>query len=318
MKKYIAFMDLLGTKVMAVANPTQYREVIRKFQETIEVLSRKYKTIEIHVFSDCAYLEEAELKKLCLFFRDIRECLLEHEICFNAAICEGRLGTQVIGGATAKCSMINFTNDEVVKVYSLQNAFCGAGVYIDPQICTKAIVEVDSDIVVDSVYAGLDKSNGKLVFKRSIDVKFRRNAEQLLMFILNLYTKNYILDKRASRYYLTLFTTYIREQKNEFVLKDDMKLLRIIIDATDKIYNYEDKITLILILINKLYDEAVEKNSSDSIIDVNEKIYEPLSFIYERLNMEKLFNLREISPVLINDRNKLLFADFAIKKVKEE
>ena len=84
---YIAFMDLLGTKTMAIANPIHYRKIIEAFHNIIEQLRRKYNTVEIYVFSDCAYLEDTNFENLCKLFKDMRERLLEKEICFNAAIC---------------------------------------------------------------------------------------------------------------------------------------------------------------------------------------------------------------------------------------
>lgn len=51
---------------------------------------------------------------------------------------------------------------------------------------------------------------------------------------------------------------------------------------------------------------------------VNDELYESLSYIYEKCQMVKVYNIRGISSEVISDKNKLLFANFLIKKMKEE
>lgn len=317
-ENYIAFMDLLGTKAIAVANPTQYRRTIEKFHAVIKKLCREYKTIQVYVFSDCAYFEETKFENLCLFFKDMREFLLEEEICFNAAICLGHLNARKEGRKEDKYVIVDFINNEVVKAYSLQSCFTGAGIYIDPDILElEDVHSLTDEILVDSIYANINKSDGKLIFKKCKDIKFQRNAEEFLQFILNLYVKNYILDRRAARYYYTVYATYINEQELDTFFYEEMKLIKLIINSIKKMCDYDGKIIIILLLINKLYNEKRKGNHEEYLGEINEELNKPLSYIYENFHMEKIYNIRDISPNVIDDTNKLLFADFLIKKTKE-
>lgn len=313
-------MDLLGTKAMAIANSYQYRKTIEKFHDVIKKLCRQHKTIEIYVFSDCSYIEEADFTNLCMFFKDMREMLLEEEICFNAAICKGKLCALKDGEKDDKYTIVDFISEKVVKVYGMQSCFTGAGIFIDPRILeTEDLLTCENEILIDSIYSNIDKRDGKFIYKRCKDIKFQRNSEELLQFILNIYVKTYLLDRRAARYYYTIYTTYINEQDINRFIADDYKLLKLIVNFINKLCDYDGKIVIIMVLINRLYNairEEYDEYYGDGF-DENEELYEPLSFIYEKFNMENIFNIRDISSMIISDTNKLLFTDFLIKKMKE-
>lgn len=322
-KHYIAFMDLLGTKAMAIANPAQYRKIIEVFHNVIEQLCRKYNAVIIYVFSDCAYFEDTNFENLCMLFKDMREQLLEKEICFNAAICEGALGARKTD--SKKYVIVDFNDEQVVKVYGLQSCFTGAGIYIDPYILNDKDIYMKSNrILVDSIYANINKEDGKFIYRNCKDIKFQRNSEGLLQFILNLYVKTYLLDRRAARYYYTIYATYINEQGIDDFLDDKMRLINLIINSVQKLYDYDGKVIILMLLINRLYDamekKLVEKNRKACPIDlddVNDELYESLSYIYENAEMEKVCNIRDISSEVISNKNKSLFADFLIKKMKD-
>lgn len=320
-KHYIAFMDLLGTKVMATANSLQYRKTIEAFHNTIARLCDEYNTVWVYAFSDCAYLEDVNFENLCMFFKDMREQLLEKEICFNAAICEGKLEAKKEGGK--KYVIVDFNDKQVVNVYGLQSCFTGAGIYIDPCIWkSQEVCAQDNKILVDSIYANINKEDGKFVYRSCKDIKFQRKTEELLQFILNLYVKTYFLDKRAARYYYTIYATYINEQEIDDFLGDEMKLINLIINSIQKLCDYEGKIIVLMLLINHLYDAMEKKlakgNTSIDLDEVNDELYESLSHIYEKCQMEKVYNIRGISSEVMSDKNKLLFANFLIKRMKED
>ncbi len=317
-KKYIAFMDLLGTKAMAIANPFQYRSTIETFHNAITDFCKEYTNMKVYVFSDCAYLECESFCDICFFFKDIRERLLEDEICFNAAICEGKLKTNRESGENANYVIVDFKSEEVVEVFSLQSCFTGAGIYIDPRILnSKKIKQESKKILVESVYANVSKEDNRFIFKKCIDIKFQRSVEQFLQFILNLYVKTYILDKRAARYYYTIYATYINEQEYERFLDNKMKFIDIIINSVQTLCDYDGKIVVVMLLINRLYNSIIEGGFDDDFSLINDKLYEVLSYIYDNFHMERVYNIRNISSNIISDTNKLLFADFLIKKSKE-
>lgn len=316
-------MDLLGTKAMATANPFLYRKTIEVFHNIIERLRDEYETIEFYVFSDCAYLEDTNFENLCMFFKDMRERLLEKEICFNAAICEGTLNARKKGNK--QYVIVDFIDEKVVEVYSLQSSFTGAGICIDIDILKdKSVCEKANQILVNSIYANLNKEDDKLIYKRCKDIRFQRNTEELLQFILNLYVKTYLLDKRAARYYYTIYATYINEQSIDDFLGREMRLIDIIINSIQKLNNYDGKIIILMLLINRLYDameskfdDENDKKCQKDLDEINDDLYESLSYIYDKCQMEKVYNISDISSEVISNKNKLLFANFLIKKMKE-
>lgn len=317
-ENYIAFMDLLGTKAMAAADSEQYRYTIEAFHKIVNHLCNEYKSTEVYVFSDCAYFQESQFERFCMFFKDMREKLLEKEICFSAAICKGTLQAKKSGKKKDKFIIVDFLNNEVVNAYSLQSRFTGAGICIDPDILKNPNCSVLSEqLLIDSVYANISKSDGKLVFKKCKDIRFQRSAESLLQFILNLYVKTYILDRRAARYYYTIYATYIGEQEIATFLDDDMKLITTIIDSIKKICDFDGKKVIIFLLINRLYNAWTCKNKQKKLDEVNEELYDVLSYIYENMQMDQVYNIREVSSEIISDTNKLLFADFLIMKIRE-
>lgn len=314
-------MDLLGSKAAAISEPQRYREMIHDFQSIVENLytKDKRKQIEVYVFSDCAYFESNNFDFLLRFLRNLREKLLFRGIFFNAAVCEGKLGAKMIIDKESQFSMVDFQNSQVVKVYSLQSCFSGAGIYIDPDLMNvEEIREHLCKMCVRSIYMHIDKFTGKKTFLKCIDVKFGKSSLELLQYILNMYVKCYVQDKRASRYYYTLFTTYIAEQSIDVFLKDDMKYIKEIIRIVGHIEDFQDRAIILLKLIDRIYTAKIEEYKEVDSIDLNEKLLQPLDYIYKNTNLCRLYNISEYSREIINDRNKALLSEFCFwKKVND-
>ena len=314
---YIAFMDLLGSKAKAISEPQKYRFMIRDFQNTVQELyhKRKQATIKVYVFSDCAYFECDNFIALLTFLGELREKLLVQGIFFNAAICEGKLEDKIVGDKK-DFSMVDFWDSRVVKVYSLQSCFSGAGIYIDPDLRNNNKIKKSiNELCVKSIYINIDRFSGKKTFSQCIDVKFQRNSLELLRYILNVYIRCYIQDIRASRYYFTLFVTYIEEQSIDVFAENDMECIKEIIRMTERIEKFEDRCIFLLKLIDRLY-EAQKENSkkSDDLMDPNKALHYMLDYIYEETKLYKLYNIKEYSREVISDSNKALLAEFCFWK----
>ena len=316
MNSYIAFMDLLGTKAIAISNPDRYRDVIRCFHNDINNLQKKFdkKCPEINVFSDCAYLESNDVIDLCIFLKELRQKLLFQEICFNAAICKGKLQTNRIYIEDRKVSIIDFQDEKVVKVYGLQSCFSGAGIYIDPELLNdKCIKKNIAKITVSSIYKSINKLDGKTQIISCIDVKFGTNSLQLLIYILNLYIHCYILDRRAARYYYTLYATFVGEQSIDVFMKNNMAFIREIMKAAKEIQVQDDKDIIVMFLINKLYNVQIDA-LEDDIEEACNNLEIPLNYIYEEAKLDDQYNLKEIDSRVISNRNKSLLAKFCFQK----
>lgn len=150
---------------------------------------------------------------------------------------------------------MDFRKAEAVTVYKLQSCYCGAGIYLDdPVINDLRSCGTKERLFVDSIYASIEKTSGKFIYRKCKDIGFSKKSNELLQFILNLYIKTYILDKRAARYYLATYATYINGQETDSLLGDQMEAIKMIVEAANKIYDRNDKIVMGLLLINRLYE----------------------------------------------------------------
>lgn len=318
MISYIAFMDLLGTKAIAISDPSKYRDTIKCFHSDIGNLKKKFdkKCPEINVFSDCAYLESSDVYQLCIFLKELRQKLLFQRVCFNAAICKGELQTNRIYIEEGKVSIIDFQNEKVVKVYGLQSCFSGAGIYIDPELMDdKDTKEKIMKITVPSIFKSINKADGKVQIVNCIDLKFGSNSSQLLIFILNLYSHCYILDRRAARYYYTLYATFIGEQTIDIFMNDDMIIIKEIMKVAKKIQVQDDKDIIVMYLINRLYNAQIDSLECEDDLEVACGYLEnALNYIYDEAKLDSQYNLKEIDSRVISNRNKMLLAEFCFQK----
>lgn len=316
MRKYISFMDLLGTKSIAISDALQYRELISNFQKILKHLSKEQDNIKMYVFSDCAYFESSDIIKLCLFLRKLREKLLFQRICFNAAVCEGQLKVEIDGYGKENMVMVDFKCNEVVKVYRLQSQFSGAGIYIDPNLLKNSKTkELLSEIMVKSIYQNFDKFVEKYNFFECFDIKFERESEKLLEYILNLYYSCYILDKKAARYYYTLYATYLAEQSINFLLQNDRFIVNKVINISNKISDGEDKLVIVLLLVNRLYNAQLEElEDSNEMELINEKLKPVFNYIYDNTSIDKLYNIKKIDSKILNDKNKYWLSKFCFTR----
>lgn len=317
MNKYIAFMDLLGTKALAVSARKKYRELIEDFHETVNTLRKKFgkNCLEINVFSDCAYFESDDILKLSFFFQELRKRLLLKKICFNAAICEGELGTD--GKQGKNFSIVDFKSEDVVKVYGLQSCFSGAGIFIDPALLENKEVKEDlSSITVQSIYKSISKNDGSTKINSCIDLKLGTKSIELLIYILNLYISCHISDKRAARYYFTLYATFLNEQCIDVFLENDMKIIKKIMEMVKKINLQDDKDIFVIYLINRLYDaqRISLKSTREDIDDSYDNIENALNYIYKEAKLDNLCNLKEIDEKILSNRNKALFSEYCFKR----
>lgn len=311
MSNFIAFMDILGTKATAIANPVLYREQIEWFHDCIEIVLKRYGHIKCYVYSDCAYFSCRDLKELCKGFILLREDLFSHRICFNAAICEGELCE--LRKNINKSLIIDFKNKSVVDVYSKQSRFSGAGIYIDPDLIKREEISL-KDLTVKSLYKSINKYDGTDTYLECFDLKFGRISVQFIKNILIMYLRCYLSDKRAARYYYTPYTTYLRGLDIDCFTKefDTIEMvLELIVKIDDKVISN----VFVLILINCIYDAKKETLPQfDDLSEINIKLQEVLDFIYKRTNLDSVNNIKEYSKEIISNENKMLLVDYLLNK----
>lgn len=312
MNSYIAFMDILGTKAVAIANPILYRTQIRCFHDCISKVLKKYTNVKCYVYSDCAYFMSDSLAHICKCFILLREDLLSHRICFNAAICEGDLG--VSNKNIEQSIILDFEKESVVKVYSMQSCFSGAGIYLDSDLVKKKAKLLKDIPISKSLYKNINKYSGSDDYFECFDLGFGRISDHFIKNILIMYLKCYLSDKRAARYYYTPYTTYLRGLDIDSYMKTNntvVTILEIVKNVPDE--NIQN--IFVLILINCIYD--AEKNTlldSTDLFEINIKLKEILDFIYEHSELKKVNNIKEYSEAIISNENKMLIVDYCMDR----
>lgn len=304
MDKYISFLDLLGTKALAQYDENLYIQTIHEFGDALFSIADicDFQKVNCHAFSDCAYIECDDLKGLCDFITLLRKELLSKRICFNAAICVGDMIIRRRNNYNGNVDMLDFSGPDTVTVYSKQTKFTGAGIYVDSQLHDHEDIKNN---LIDSKFVTLDK-NGHFVYHLYKDIKYGINDIMLLTYVLHMLLENYILNKRASRYYIAmLFTCFkeIWENSNSKMKKDVLNKILSCISQIDDI-EYRNSIMLSItdnICTRKPYEDLNEKIS---------EVHEYLNQICSILPINNLYNIVQYDDQIISSQNKKVIAQF--------
>lgn len=319
MNNYIAFFDLLGIKAIASYNSELYFENVNSFQCALRECSIKLKgsKYQIRAFSDCAYVECDDIARLFDYLTVLREILFLKEIFFNAAITKGTLNSpQPNDSNDIVC--ISFNSPETVKVYSMQNAFSGVGVYIDPNIYSALDEKIKLDYITKSAYCVYDKDELYNRYESYYDLKYNDITPNLIKFLLMNYIKTIALNKKASRYYLSAILTCIKQLSYADLTQQYLDLfLNIDLLSTNRIIFY-DLLPIHLMLINRLYDsyrDNPENDHENPNYDIGDKLDHII--IHSALS-EGFDNLQFYSDKLLSKENKYQFTDYISKKIVEK
>lgn len=315
-KSYIDFMDLLGIKSIASFDYESYFNCVIEFQRCLSRCiennnDRQRKCIEVHIFSDCAYLESKDFRSLCSFLRNLRFQLLLQGIFFNAAITEGSLGHKFVRNNTLNGSI--FQNKDTVKVCTMQTKFGGAGIYIDSLI--EDIKRYESEITASCFCVWDDSKKDYSKFVSFYDVRYKSNCVENLFYIIRNFIKTVYTDKRAARYYFAAMKTCVTQMKLEEI--EDFvnglivyKLQKFILESLEPFY---------YILVDHIYtifqkDNEETDHHFDCLYDYrneNERLINLLNMLtYMFFPNGVSDNLNNLSNCLISQPNKYLLSKY--------
>lgn len=222
--KYIAYLDLLGTKGLCEDEELYYKS-ITKFADTVKTLSPILdQKGRIGIFSDCVYVECSHIDELLRFLTKLRIMLIGDNLFFNAAVAKGKLGVEPINEQTNNNIFgVKFTNKEIASIYCKQTKFRGIGISIDENLIG-LIKESNKYSVVQSVFYSKKEKNNATLYKaqRYWDVPLFNSEENdndlynndrikvmLSIIIKNLYT-SHCKSQNYSVYYVSLLINVIR------------------------------------------------------------------------------------------------------------
>lgn len=320
MGNYIAFFDLLGIKAIESYNSELYFDNIKSFQYVLKECSNILSTTkyQIRAFSDCAYVECNDIGLLFEYLISLRETLFLKQIFFNAAVTEGTLDspTHIENNDNIVC--ISFKSHETVKVYSMQTAFSGVGIYIDPNVYAKLSQTLRDKYTIKSAYCVYDKEESYNKFELYCDLKYNDITPHHIKFLLMNYLKTIALNKKASRYYLSAILTCINQISFENLTKQYLDLfLNVDIRSMNKTI-FHDLLPIHLMLINRLYDSYNELTPCKGL-NPNHNLEEYLDKITKNSPLHEGFdNLQFYSDRLLSKENKYQFTDYISKKIVEK
>lgn len=319
MENYIAFFDLLGIKAIASYNNELYFENINTFQNVLKDCSNKLVGTKyaIRAFSDCAYIECDNIKKLFDYLIELRETLFMKEIFFNAAITKGNLESRPLTN-NDNITCISFNSPETVKVYSMQNSFSGIGVYVDSDIFKSLDEPLRYKYIARSAYCIYDKDELYNKYESYYDLKYKNITPALMKFLLMNYIKTIALNKKASRYYLSAILTCINQLSYEALTKEYLNLfINNKLYITNKIITY-DLLPIHLMLINRLYDAYIEIQENEGK-NPNYSIDGDLNSIISISALKDGFdNLQFYSDKLLSKKNKYFLTAYVSIKMVED
>lgn len=313
---YIAFLDLLGIKSIAQFDYESYFDCVMEFQNALEAclknnIQKKRSTVDVYVFSDCAYFESSQFDSLCLLLRNLRFQLLTKGVFFNAAVTTGTLGHKFVNSYSMSGSV--FENKDTVRVCTMQNSFSGAGIKIDDDVASK-----NEDETIVSCFCRWDEKSGTYSnFTPCYDVMYGSNALSNLRLVVLNFIKTAYIDKRAARYYFTAMKTCVfqmdRTNVQEFVsILKDYKMQDMIIQCITPLY---------YILVDRIYTIAAEREKKDeegfdSLFDYRNmqrgirELLDELTLLFYPKGLTT--NINTVSDALITSEHKYLLSKYAL------
>ena len=300
---YIAYLDLLGIKDLAISLHKKYNLLIKEFQEIIRngVNNIFGEEKQLVVFSDCLYLENNNLDKILKFLQEIREKLFAKQLFFNCAIIEGTLGINAV--SKDNFTSIYLESADIVKVFSAQSRFTGIGINVD-------LKNAKNKLLFKSVYCVEYNNNDDMKFKEYIDIKYKNITMETIVCLLQNYVKTLTYNFRAARYYYSAIIGVINqleeEQIRQFLERLDFTKVR-----HHKIYE-TNLYPIHLALINRIYDIYKQKKEYETEdINFNLNLTEYLDEIINiSIFKEGKIDLKKITETLMSSQNKYLFAEY--------
>lgn len=330
MRNYIAYLDLLGIKDMAKYSLESYYNTINQFVRKLECCcdifkKREYTNSYVYYFSDCAFIRCENLCALFDYIINLRYHLISNNnpIMFTAAI-----GISNTNGKNEcfleseklnqKIKGISFGNEDLCRVYVLQNNFKGIGVFID-------------DLVVKECKNEKQKYLSKSFFLPSINSKepicyfdLRMTKNEMQPVYLENFLKRYhsanLKNKKYGRYYLSYLANWIvsemyYQKQNKYSI--ELSLLNhlyhnyyyLVKDLRNHDCNFD---LLLFYLLNEFMNLQNNINPNSEFLSIA-KVLIDLQSTQKFLN-----DLTEIPETILSMKNKDKFIEFYQTLLKKE
>ena len=266
---YIAFLDMLGTRAAAAVSNAEYKRAIKAFHKSMNDAASFCKgDCKIFGYSDNAYIEIEEFDDIIVFFRELRQLLLEKHLYFSAAIAPGSLGVDdsIVKTGNQGYSMV-FTATEAIQVYRLQCAFSGIGITVSNKIIKEIENISSSSDFCNTIFQPLVDSNH---YECIYDISYKNIVLEEIEYIIADYITTNVMDKRAGRYYITPIISVIKCIDEDIIINKREQLVRLITaQSIPNDFSEELNKDLILLFVFALLDRSLCLYEKNMDMDIN-------------------------------------------------
>lgn len=235
MKRYIAYLDVLGVKNSSeTQNYEYYLRLITDFQNELMRVAEKIEEGRVHFFSDCAFIESKNLESLINSLQTLRDLLFDSDPDNGPTFIRGAVTYGILGAINGsenqefiddyyndediskryrylKKSLINpsvqgtlFLSKDTARLVELESKLKGAAFNIDNII----INDIDKNKLVDSGYLTSFSVDNFRTFK-DIAYEPEEITESFIDVLLKTFYRSNIYDINYGRYYLTVLISCI-------------------------------------------------------------------------------------------------------------
>lgn len=222
MSAYIAFLDLLGTKETCKDSGAYLNHISNFFDAVHDTSCNLEGYGKVGIFSDSAYAESTDLKRLLDFLVQLRIRLISKMIFFNAVVKKGQLNSRPIKESNHLFG-VTFSGNDIADLYISHTKFKGIGIYIDKSIENEIPDTgyfLNDCIFVECIYDVSDKLNKyyPICYK---DISFRdtlpykKIEDKLLETVMKMMYSSYLESPKQGRYYIPMLINILKSNDSE-------------------------------------------------------------------------------------------------------
>lgn len=227
--EYIAFFDMLGTRLSASMGNDAYSKKLKAFRRSIEQASKQSKSCEIYAYSDNAYIQFEDSESMLNFFRALRDMMMTMGHYFSAAVGIGTLNSHSNDTkdsieyhlGSCKGNSMMFVSPDAVNVYALQSQFCGIGICLSHDAVDQLRLEGKENAFCETIYKTEDRDDSsKSTIVKAYDITYSNVPVSLIRAIISDYLIASMTSERSGRYYITAIISMIRSMKQTTLLRN--------------------------------------------------------------------------------------------------
>ncbi|MGN8224617.1 hypothetical protein [Gracilimonas sp. BCB1] len=296
-KKYISFLDLLGTTSTAHFNESGYYKKLENFWGALA----KHSSIleaedQVHFFSDCAFIEAKKIQTLVKYLKNVRTSLFLTGQYFKASIVEGELEAKSLNLSRYKNKELKESinkkikghtfGSNVVSAYLNHDKLKGIGIVVDHKVAQK--------IEEECVYSCYTPNINTRSYSVYYDLKYNEHdieRESIDLFFRKFVQANH-LSKSLGRYYIPILVGMFNSLNySNFYQKNDEE------------FDYEKLPYLVEVLLKGRINSLFE-----TVVGIETVFFSYLNNVYNQ------YNSNNIESVLFSKSNDYILSKKRVTK----